>query len=57
MNVAENRKMTVLEYAPDAPQADVYRDLAQKIGDGTALSIPTPLAFEELERLAEAYGT
>ncbi len=57
VNVAENRKMTVLEYAPDAPQADVYRDLAQKIGDGTALSIPTPLAFEELERLAEAYGT
>ena len=57
VNVAENHKMTVLEYAPEAPQADVYRSLAQKILDGTALSIPTPLTFEELERLAEAYGT
>lgn len=57
VNVAENHRQTVLQYAPDSPQAGVYKELAKTIWDGTNLSIPTPVTFEELERLAAFYGT
>ena len=57
MNLAENHKQTVLSYAPDSSQADVYRDLARTIWENTELSIPTPMTFDELEKLAGTYGT
>ncbi len=57
VNVAENHKQTVLEYAPDSAQADVYRELAETIWTNTEFSVPTPLSFEELEMLVGAYGT
>ena len=53
---AELRKMTVIEYSPEHPQADEYRALAQKIDVNQELSIPTPLAMEELEELLMEYG-
>ncbi len=57
VNIAENHKQTVLEYAPESPQAQVYRNLAETIWNNTELSIPTPMTFEELEKLAGTYGT
>ena len=53
---AELRRMTVIEYSPDHPQAEEYRTLARKICDNTNLVVPTPLAMEELEELLMAYG-
>ena len=57
VNIAENHKQTVLQYAPDSAQAKVYKDLAETIWNNTELSIPTPMTFEELEKLAGTYGT
>lgn len=57
VNLAENQRQTVLQYAPDSAQADVYRKLARAIWDNTELSVPTPITFEELEALAAKYGT
>lgn len=57
VNLAENQRQTVLQYAPDSAQAEVYRDLARTIWDNTELSVPTPITFEELEALAAKYGT
>lgn len=57
VNLAENHKQTVLSYAPESSQADVYRDLARTIWENTELSIPTPMTFDELEKLAGTYGT
>lgn len=57
VNIAENHKQTVLQYAPDSDQAKVYKDLAETIWNNTELSIPTPMTFEELEKLAGTYGT
>jgi nitrogenase iron protein NifH len=53
---AELRKMTVIEYSPDHVQADEYRALARKIDENTRLTIPTPIAMEELEELLMSYG-
>lgn len=53
---AELRKMTVIEYSPDHPQADEYRSLARKIDANMDLRIPTPIAMEELEELLMEYG-
>lgn len=54
---AELRRMTVIEYAPDSPQAQEYRDLALKIhenaGNGT---IPTPITMDELEDMLMEHG-
>ena len=50
------RDRTVIEYAPDSEQAQVYRNLADDILKNTELSIPTPLKFEELEDLVASYG-
>ena len=57
VNMAENHKQTVLEYAPSSPQADVYRKLGDTIWNNTELTIPTPLTFDELEKLVGTYGT
>jgi nitrogenase iron protein NifH len=53
---AELRKMTVIEYSPEHPQADEYRALARKIDANQKLTIPTPLPMEELEELLMEYG-
>jgi len=53
---AELRKMTVIEYSPEHPQADEYRALAKKIDQNTQLCIPTPLEMDELEELLMEYG-
>ncbi|MBD2577786.1 nitrogenase iron protein [Oscillatoria sp. FACHB-1406] len=53
---AELRRMTVLEYSPDHPQADEYRQLAAKIKDNKNLVIPTPITMDELEELLVDFG-
>jgi nitrogenase iron protein NifH len=54
---AELRRMTVIEYAPDSPQADEYRTLAKNIhenkGNGV---IPTPITMDELEEMLMEFG-
>ena len=56
VNKAENNRQTVLQYAPASNQAEVYRRLSQDILENAKLSIPTPMSFEELEKLVAAYG-
>ena len=53
---AELRRMTVIEYEPDHPQAAEYRTLARKIENNTNLVIPTPISMDELEELLVQYG-
>lgn len=53
---AELRKQTVIEYNPTHKQADEYRALARKIENNKMMTIPTPLAMEELEELLMEYG-
>ncbi len=53
---AEIRRMTVIEYDPEAKQAQEYRDLAQKIIDNTNLVIPEPCTMDELEELLMEFG-
>lgn len=56
VNKAENQRQTVIQYAPDSVQADIYRKLAQKIFTNDELAVPTPMSFEELESLVAVYG-
>lgn len=56
VNQAEINRKTVIEYAPDTPAAEVYRQLAQKITSNSDLTIPKPLRFDELEKLVLEYG-
>lgn len=56
VNKAENNRQTVLQYAPESAQAQVYRDLSQTILHNEELSIPTPMSFEDLEKLVADYG-
>ncbi len=54
---AELRRMTVLEYASDSPQADHYRALAKRIhGNAGKGVIPTPITMDELEDLLMEHG-
>jgi nitrogenase iron protein NifH len=53
---AEIRRMTVIEYEPEAKQADEYRDLARKIVNNKNLVIPTPITMDELEDLLMKFG-
>jgi nitrogenase iron protein NifH len=53
---AELRRMTVIEYRPDHPQADEYRTLANKILHNDKLTIPTPISMDELEDLLIEFG-
>ena len=57
VNLAENNRQTVLQYAPDSAQADVYRKLGETILANENLSIPTPVSFDDLEKLVSRYGT
>lgn len=56
VNKAENSRQTVVQYAPDSEQARLYRQLAKDILNNKELTIPTPITFEELEKLAGDYG-
>jgi nitrogenase iron protein NifH len=49
---AELNRMTVIEFAPDTPQAESYRLLAGKILENKRLDIPEPLEIGDLEALA-----
>jgi nitrogenase iron protein NifH len=53
---AEIRRMTVIEYDPEAKQAQEYRDLAQKIIDNKNFVIPTPITMDALEDLLMDFG-
>lgn len=53
---AELRRQTVIEYQPDHPQAQEYRDLARKIEHNKNLVIPTPIEMDELEELLVEFG-
>ncbi len=53
---AELRRMTVIEYEPDHPQAGEYRALAEKISNNKDLVIPTPISMDELEELLVEFG-
>ncbi|MFD1294797.1 nitrogenase iron protein [Lutibacter holmesii] len=53
---AEIHRKTVIEYAPEHPQAEEYRQLAQKIDQNKMFVVPTPLEIEELEGLLIEFG-
>lgn len=53
---AEIRRMTVIEYDPNANQANEYRTLARKIIDNKKFVIPTPCTMDELEELLMEFG-
>jgi nitrogenase iron protein NifH len=54
---AENRRMTVIEFAPDSQQADEYRTLAKKIHENAGKGIiPTPITMDELEDMLMQFG-
>ena len=56
VNKAENNRQTVLQYAPESAQAEVYRQLSRDIMSNEKLSVPTPMTFDELEKLVAEYG-
>ncbi|MBW2504831.1 MAG: nitrogenase iron protein, partial [Deltaproteobacteria bacterium] len=53
---AELRRMTVIEYSPEHPQANEYRELARKIFENKMFVVPTPLEMDELEDLLLEFG-
>ena len=53
---AEIHRQTLIAYAPTSEQAQYYVRLAQAIDTNEMLTVPTPMAFEELEELVESYG-
>lgn len=53
---AEIRKKTVIEFQPEAKQADEYRELARKIENNTKFVIPKPITQERLEEILMEYG-
>ncbi len=53
---AEIRKKTVIDYDPENPQADEYRELAEKIEKNQLFVIPKPMTQERLEEILYTYG-
>ncbi len=53
---AELQRKTVIDWKPDAPQADEYRTLARNIDANDMFVIPNPLEIEELEQLLLDFG-
>jgi nitrogenase iron protein NifH len=53
---AEINRMTAIEWKPEAPQADHYRNLARAIDQNQMFVVPKPLEIEELEQLLMDYG-
>ena len=57
VNLAENHRQTVLQYAPDSPQAEVYRKLAETILSDKEGTLPKPMSFDEMEEMVARYGS
>lgn len=53
---AEIRKKTVIDYDSENPQADEYRQLAEKIENNKLFVIPKPMTQERLEEILFTYG-
>lgn len=53
---AEINRKTVIDWNPQAPQADEYRTLATNIDNNDMFVVPKPLAIEELEKLLMDFG-
>nr|WP_320189948.1 nitrogenase iron protein [uncultured Desulfobacter sp.] len=53
---AEINRKTVIDFAPEHPQADEYRALSKKMDENELFVIPTPLEIEELENMLIEYG-
>ncbi len=53
---AEINRKTVIEWNPEAPQAQHYRNLARAIDGNQMFVIPKPLQIEELEQLLLDFG-
>jgi nitrogenase iron protein NifH len=47
----ENRGVTVIEGAPEDPQAEAYRELGRSILENRIMSVPSPLDPEEIRTL------
>ncbi len=53
---AEINKKTVIEYDPESNQAKEYLQLAENITENNDFRIPTPITYEELEKLMIDFG-
>jgi nitrogenase iron protein NifH len=53
---AEINRKTVIQYNPDAHQAQEYRQLAKAVDENTMFTIPTPMTQERLEEILFEYG-
>ncbi|MFP4214639.1 MAG: nitrogenase iron protein [Planctomycetota bacterium] len=53
---AEIQRKTVIDWKPDAPQANEYRALARSIDSNELFVVPRPLPIEELESLLLEFG-
>lgn len=53
---SELNRRTVMEYAPESAQAEVYRQLANRVISNDRLVTPTPLEMEELEEMCLKLG-
>jgi len=53
---AEINRKTVIEWRPEAPQADQYRELARAIDGNDMFIIPKPLQMDTLEKLLIDFG-
>ena len=53
---AEINKKTVIDYAPEEPQADAYRGLARAIDGNDMYVIPKPMTQDRLEELMMKHG-
>jgi nitrogenase iron protein NifH len=53
---AEIHKKTVIDFSPDVPQADEYRDLARKIDGNDMFVVPKPMSIDRLEAILMEHG-
>ncbi|WP_310602088.1 nitrogenase iron protein [Anaerosporobacter sp.] len=53
---AEINKKTVIDYSPEEPQADEYRQLARKVDENQMLVVPKPMKIDELEAILMEHG-
>ncbi|SHM39704.1 nitrogenase iron protein NifH [Anaerosporobacter mobilis DSM 15930] len=53
---AEINKKTVIDYSPQEPQADEYRQLAKKVDENQMLVVPKPMKIDELEAILMEHG-
>lgn len=53
---AEINKKTVIDFSPQEPQADEYRELARKVDGNDMFVIPKPLSIDKLESILMEHG-